>query len=213
MFSMAWKLHGVFKENELDAGAVLRKFWKSSHWMHALQDDVVSIGCYTSSPRVMFHIARREGEAIDPTGSEDDEDWMTSVWRQKKRDVDAFKKARRGDDLMVQFEYNWCVFVKLKKKRPDLTITTDVLLMACIQQATLDAFWSWAGSTVNGQATLVQKGMALSKLVGLEPPYLEPRPLSAYDHVATEWPFSYSSNHEKQENTIGHISNGTRFVE
>ena len=107
---------------------------------------------------------------------------MTSVWRRKKRDVDAFKKARRGDDLMVQFECDWCVFAKLKKKLPDLTIATDVLLMACIRRATLDAFWSRAGSTVNGQATLIQKGMALSKLVGLEPPYLEPGPLPAYDH-------------------------------
>ena len=153
-------------------------------------------GCHTSSPRVWFHIARRQGEAIDLTvGSEDNKDQMTLVWRRKKRDADAFKKARRGDDLMVyQFECDWCVFLKLKKKLPDLTIATDVLLMACIRRATLDAFWSRAGSTVNGQATLVQKGIALSKLncgSGTS------RILNQ-DHfwhliiVATEWPFSYS---------------------
>jgi hypothetical protein len=107
---------------------------------------------------------------------------MTSVWRRKKRNQNAFKEARRGDDLMVQFECDWCVFRKLKGKLPDQTSPQDILLMACIRRATLDAFWSRAGSTVNGQASLIQKGMALSRLVGLEPPYLEPGPLPSYDH-------------------------------
>ena len=42
MFSMAQELRGVFKEDELDAGPVLRKFWKVCHRMHALQEDVMS---------------------------------------------------------------------------------------------------------------------------------------------------------------------------
>ncbi len=107
---------------------------------------------------------------------------MNSVWRRKKRNLDAFKKARRGDDLMVQFECDWCVFGKLKKRRPNSTSPTDVLLMACIRRATLDAFWSRAGSTVNGQALLVQKGISLSNMVGIDPPYLEPGPLPSFDH-------------------------------
>jgi hypothetical protein len=111
------------------------------------------------SEAVTFHIAQREGEAINPTGSDDDEDRMNSVWRRKKRNLDAFKKARQGDDLMVQFECNWCVFGKLKRRSPKPASPTDVLLMACMRRATLDAFWSQAGSTVNGQASLVQKGI------------------------------------------------------
>jgi hypothetical protein len=67
-------------------------------------------GCYTSSLLVMFHIAQREGEGIDPTGNGHDEDRMTSVWRRKQRDKNAIKRARKGDDLMVQFECDWCVF-------------------------------------------------------------------------------------------------------
>ena len=51
-------------------------------------------------------------------------------------------------------------------------LTSDV---GCV----LESGW---GSTVNGQATLVQKGMALSKVVGMEPPYLEPGPLPTFDH-------------------------------
>ena len=67
MFSMAWKLHGVFKENELDAGAVLRKFWKSSHWMHALQDDVVSRMLYFLPKSNVSHCQKR-GRSNRPDG-------------------------------------------------------------------------------------------------------------------------------------------------
>jgi hypothetical protein len=107
---------------------------------------------------------------------------MTSVWRRKKRNKDAFKVARRGDDLMVQFECDWCVFKKLRGKIPDHTLQQDIMLMACIRRANLDAFWSRAGSTVNSQAALVKKGIGLSAVVGIEPPYLEPGPLPSHDH-------------------------------
>jgi hypothetical protein len=63
----------------------------------------------------MFHIAKREGEGIDPTGTNNDEDRMTSAWRRKLRDQWVFKKVRRGDDLMVEFECDWCVFSKLNR--------------------------------------------------------------------------------------------------
>jgi hypothetical protein len=89
-------------------------------------------GCYIPSLLVTFHIATREGEVTDPTGNKDHEDRMTSVWRQKPRDQNAFKKARKGDNLMVQFECDWCVFGKLNGCLPDPTNVTDILLMACI---------------------------------------------------------------------------------
>ena len=83
----------------------------------------------------------------------------------------------------------------------------------CEVQATLDAFWSQTGSTVNGQSTLVQKGIALSKLVGLEPLYLEPGPLPAFDRfVAMGWPSNCCRNQEKPGSSIPLINNGTLFV-
>ena len=182
MFSMVRKLRGVFKENERDAGVVLRKFWKSYHRMHALQENVVSWMIYFIPKGNLSHCQKR-GQSNRPDGVSrrqglDEDAGLAS--KEKRRQ--CFKRARWGDDLMVQFEYDWCLFTQLKNKLPDPTITTDILLMSCIRRATLDAFWSRAGSTVNGQATLVQKGIALSKLVGLESLDLEPRPLPAFDY-------------------------------
>jgi hypothetical protein len=81
--------------------------------------------CYTSSPLVMFHIAQREGEGIDPTGVNNDKDRMTSVWHQQSRDKNAFKRARKGDDIMVQFECDWCIFGKNYKRSPDPRHASD----------------------------------------------------------------------------------------
>jgi hypothetical protein len=104
------------------------------------------------------------------------------VWRRNKRKRNDFKMARKGDDLLVQFECDWCVFGKLRKKAPDPTRQKDILLMACIRRANLDAFWSRAGSTANSQASLIRKGISLSDEVGLDPPYHEPGPLPTFDH-------------------------------
>ena len=67
MFSMARKLRGVFKENEVDAGALLRKFWKSSHRMHSLQEDVVSRMLYFLPKGDVPHCKKR-GRSNRPDG-------------------------------------------------------------------------------------------------------------------------------------------------
>ena len=59
MFSMARKLRGVFKENELDAGTLLRKFWKSSHRMLSMQEDVVSRMLYFFPKSNVSHCQKR----------------------------------------------------------------------------------------------------------------------------------------------------------
>jgi hypothetical protein len=50
------------------------------------------------------------------------------------------------------------------------------------RHATLDAFWSQSISTVNGHASLIRKGIELSRTVGLDPPYLELGPLLSFNH-------------------------------
>jgi hypothetical protein len=67
----------------------------------------------------------------------------------------------------------------------------------------LDVFWSRAVSTVEANARTTQKGCLLSASVGLDPPYLEPGPLHAFDHcgnsiaaqmlLASQEPGKYSS--------------------
>jgi len=59
---------------------------------------------------------------------------LLSVWKGKVRDEDAFKKARAGDHLMVPFECDFCIFIKLKGNLPDPDAPSDQLLMACIRR-------------------------------------------------------------------------------
>jgi hypothetical protein len=75
----------------------------------------------------------------------------------------------------------------------------------------LDAFWSRASSTVEANARTTQKGCKLSASIGLDPPYLDPGPLPAFDHcgygvaaqmlLASQEPGKYSSLY-KQFDTI-----------
>jgi hypothetical protein len=54
--------------------------------------------------------------------------------------------------------------------------------MACIRRANLDAFWSRARSTANGQSSLIRKGIEQSDEGDLDPPHHEPGPLPGVDH-------------------------------
>ena len=87
----------------------------------------------------------------------------------------------------------------------------DSLAMSCIRRINLDAFWSLARSTVEGNARQVRHGLALCKRMGFSAPYLRPEPLPSFDHcgckVAIHMVLSslgagrYSTSH-KQWDTI-----------
>jgi hypothetical protein len=56
-------------------------------------------------------MAQREGDGINPTGDNNNHNnRMSSVWRLKKRKANAFKFARKGDDLLGQFECDFVSF-------------------------------------------------------------------------------------------------------
>jgi hypothetical protein len=104
-------------------------------------------------------------------------------WRKRKGDERRFHEVRNGDDLMVQFECNYCVFFKLYLREPVGSSPTDQLAMACIRRMILDAFWSRARSTVEDQARKVRHLVKLSRQVGMPSPGFEsPGPLPAGDH-------------------------------
>jgi hypothetical protein len=104
-------------------------------------------------------------------------------WRRRKGDERRFHEARNGDDLMVQFECNFCVFFKLYLRKLVDSSPTDQLAMACIRRMILDAFWSRARSTVEDQARKVRHLVNLAKQVGMPSPGFEsPGPLPAGDH-------------------------------
>ena len=116
----------------------------------------------------------------------DDEDRLLSGWIPRKSDVAKFGQARDGDDLMVTFECDLCIFWKLYRRGPSYSNPTDKFGLDCIRRVNLDAFWSRARSTVEANAAKVREGLKISRKLGLTGPYLDPGPLPNHDHCGYE---------------------------
>jgi hypothetical protein len=58
--------------------------------------------------------------------------------------------------------------------------------MACIRRVNLDAFWSRTEHTVSGNTSNLRKGLELSRLLGLDGPYVHSGPLPEHDHCGYE---------------------------
>jgi hypothetical protein len=87
---------------------------------------------------------------------------------------------------MVPFECNLCIFRKLSRRAPREGDPVDALLSGCIRRINLDAFWSSATATVNGNKDKLVLGLCLSRLVGLDGPYIHEGPLPDFDHCGYE---------------------------
>ena len=114
-----------------------------------------------------FHIHLQEIEEEKNDGSVR----IASEWSKIHTSVSAFTCGRKGDHLMVPFEYDTCIFVKLKKGKPNYQNPKDKLLLACIRRLNLDAFWSRTSSTVSANAARIARQIELSRLVGLDSPF------------------------------------------
>jgi hypothetical protein len=170
--------------------------------------------CYSSDETTEFHIANLN----DTNGEGDDEDRISTGWKVRKGDQFRFRCARAGDDLMVQFECDVCVFSKLFKRLPGTgeDISKDGFALACIRRVTLDAFWSRASTTVKSNTYLMRTMIkSAEENFGLSDGAVEsPGPLSSEDHcgyrVAMQMVASslrggrYSGSH-KQWDTIRRI--------
>ena len=93
-----------------------------------------------------------------------DEARIVKAWgRKKAKHKNEFLYARDGDHLLTPFECDLCIFRKLRKDNPNPKSQADILLMATIRRANLDAFWSRAADTVNAHRLRLLKGMRLSE--------------------------------------------------
>ena len=122
--------------------------------------------CYTSSPDHTFHVSDSENLYTEAG----DEDRLKSGWKTKAGDKNRYGEARDGDDLLVAFECDTCVFAKVVGRLPVVTFEKDIFLMACIRRVILDAFWSRARSTVNTNTSRLREMITLSQSLGFEPP-------------------------------------------
>jgi hypothetical protein len=83
---------------------------------------------------------------------------------------------------MVLFECDRCVFRKLYHRHPSFTNPVDSLALVTIRRSNLDAMWARTKATVEGNASLVARGLWNSKELGLTGPYLDAGPFPDYDH-------------------------------
>ena len=134
--------------------------------------------CYSSEPDLSFHVADSENLVMD----EGDDNRLQSGWKGKRLDRHRYCVARDGDDLLVSFECDICVFSKVYQRLPDIDNDNDKFVMACIRRVNLDAFWSRARSTVSSNTVRFREMVRLSNKLGFEPPYYDPGPLPGYDH-------------------------------
>jgi hypothetical protein len=93
-----------------------------------------------------------------PIAEADDEDRILSGWTPQRSDFGRFTSARNGDNLMVPFECDFCVFGKLFDRAPDMANNKDGFAMGCIRRVILDAFWSRARSTVDANTAKTREG-------------------------------------------------------
>jgi hypothetical protein len=121
-----------------------------------------------------------------PIADKNDEERILSGWAPQKSDTGRFTSASNGDNLMVPFECDFCVFGKLFDHTPDEGNAKDVFAMACIRRIILDAFWSRARSTVDANTAKAREGLALSRRMGMRGPAEPPGPLPKTDHCGYE---------------------------
>lgn len=139
--------------------------------------------CYTSNDDVVhFHMAT-DDMVLNPAG---DEDRLESGWGSRPKDRNRFSTARNGDDLLVSFECDDCIFFKLYSRDPDINCDKDLFALACIRRIVLDAFWSRARTTVESNTAKIREGLRISNRLGLQGPYLNPGPLPQGDHCGYE---------------------------
>jgi hypothetical protein len=137
--------------------------------------------CYVSNPEISFHV-----RSLSDEEDAKDLERLTKRWGSKRKSPLDFHVARNGDHAMVPFECDLCIFRKLRKTSPDSAQPDDPLLMACIRRMNLDAFWSRATPTVNGNQDRLLFGIKMSWAAGLQGPYFHYGPMPSYDHCGYE---------------------------
>jgi len=115
-----------------------------------------------------------------------DQPRIQQVWGKKLRNKLDFMKGRDGDHLLIPFECDRCIFLKLKHTLPDASKPSDQLLLATIRRMNLDAFWSRESSTVKSNLNRVKRMLDSSNSLGLNGPFKVQPPFPLYDHCGYE---------------------------
>ena len=98
-------------------------------------------GCYSLPNDQMFHIKTLNDDLLAKDQENPEEAArLEEAWSPKYRNKLNFLEARPGDHLLVPFECDTCIFLKLRGSFPQANNTADDLLLKCIRRVNLDAF-------------------------------------------------------------------------
>ena len=87
--------------------------------------------CYTLERCPEFQISDEENLYV----ADGDENRLLAGWKPKPCDFRKYSEARDGDDLMILFECNFCVFCKVTGRLVDINNQhKDRHLMGCIRR-------------------------------------------------------------------------------
>eukprot|EP00957_Ditylum_brightwellii_P177599 13527668-Ditylum_brightwellii.AAC.1 len=91
--------------------------------------------------------------------------------------------ARGGDWICAPFQCNHCWFQNILKRNPDLGSPSDKQLLHYIRSVHLDILWAKAKSTVQSLVTGLNKGIRMSKDLGIPPLYPPQGPCHIQDDL------------------------------
>jgi hypothetical protein len=111
---------------------------------------------------------------------------LKARWGSKRRSPNAYLCARDGDNLLVPFECDLCIFRKLQGINPQKGKAQDDIVMCAIRRANLDSFWSRAAPTVRGNLSTITRIAEVSRTAGMRGPFWSVGPLPDYDHCGYE---------------------------
>jgi hypothetical protein len=77
-----------------------------------------------------------------------------------------FVTSREGNHLLCPFQCDFCHFINMKDREPNMENAQDVFTMRCIRRANLDAFWSQRPGTVYQHFRTYQLVMDLDVALG-----------------------------------------------
>lgn len=114
--------------------------------------------------------------------SDEDKERLQLKWGKRQRRADDYMIARNGEHLMVPFECDTCIFLKIRGCLPQEDSSVDNLLLDCIRRANLDVFWSRARGTVEGNCRKAKQMQSLADSLNLPGPFVTREIMPLYDH-------------------------------
>ena len=135
----------------------------------------------------MFHIKTLNKDLLAKEQNDPEEEArLEEAWGTKYINKTEFLTAKPGDHLLVPFECDDCIFIKLRGSLPDRSQNVDLLLLKFIRRLNLDAFWSRSTLTVNSNAISARMQLKMSQSVGLQGPFVHTQSLPLHDHCGYE---------------------------